>query len=303
MRRRGSSLDQWCRDVLGAGVATELFASGHLADVLGVRLDDGRRVVLKVRPGSSRLEAVVRAQRHFYEAGVPCPRPLAGPLPFNGLTITAEELVAADRPPATEPSPDLCADLLARVVEAAPSPQSVPELDGPPPWVGWDHGGAGVWPPPDDLDVDLNSVANGDWIDDAARSVRLRLAEYIAPEIVGHVDWEARNLGWRDERPVVVYDWDSLAIRTEAALVGAAATVFGSTEGLTVAASVVASDAFLDEYRHRRGPFTDEQVEVAWSAGLWILLYNAKKEMAGGGRGYLAHLERELLERMQRAGL
>jgi hypothetical protein len=42
---------------------------------------------------------------------------------------------------------------------------------------------------------------------------------------------------------------------------------------------------------------------VAYAAGLWVLLYNARKELAGGGSGYLAHLARDLQERLQRAGV
>lgn len=49
-------------------------------------------------------------------------------------------------------------------------------------------------------------------------------------------------------------------------------------------------------------PLAGADLEVAWAAGLWVLLYNAKKECAGGGRGYLDHLERELHERMVEAG-
>jgi hypothetical protein len=35
---------------------------------------------------------------------------------------------------------------------------------------------------------------------------------------------------------------------------------------------------------------------------LWVLTFNAKKETLGGGAGYLAHLERELDERLAPAG-
>lgn len=298
-----SLLDEWCRDELGAGVAERIFAGGHLAAVVGLRLHDGRSVVLKVRPASARLTAVLRVQRHLHDAGVPSPRPLAGPMAFQGQTVTAETFVPADLPPRANPPPDLCAELLAKVVTAAPAASTVRELDPAPPWVAWDHVGVETWPAPDDVDVDLNAVPGFDWLDEAARRVRRRLGEHTALEFVGHVDWEAHNLGWHDDRPIVIYDWDSLAIRTDATLAGAAATVFGSTEGLTIAASITETDAFLDAYEGRRGRFVPEDLEAAWAAGLWTLLYNAKKETAGGGGGYLAHLERELDQRMRRAGL
>ena len=101
----------------------------------------------------------------------------------------------------------------------------------------------------------------------------------------------------------MVYDWDSLAIRTEPTIVGAAATVFASTTGSTIAASVSDTATFLDSYQRRRERFPSEDMRAAWAAGLWTLLYNAKKETAGGGVGYLKHLEAELEERMRLAGL
>ncbi len=303
MAADAKSIDSWCREVLRAAVAARIFSSGHLAQVVGVALDDGREVVVKIRPPAPRLVAVIVTQRHLHDSGVPCPQPLTEPLPFGGQMITAETYIAADPPPAGAPPAAPCAELLAAVVTAAPPARNVPALDPSPPWVGWDHPGDQTWPPPDDLDVDLNSVAANGWIDDTARRIRHALRRHTYPPVVGHVDWEAHNLGWNGKRPTVIYDWDSLAIRPEPAVAGVAATVFGSTTGTTVAASVSDTAAFLDSYQHHRGAFQPEQIKAAWAAGLWTLLYNAKKETAGGGSGYLRHLETELEQRARLAGL
>lgn len=301
--RDGRSLDAWCREVLGAGVVTQMFSSGHLAAVVGVELDDGRRLVLKIRPASPRLATVVSAQRYLHDRGVPCPRPLLGPAPYNGQAVTVESYVPAEPLPTERPPPDATAELLASVVAAAPAANTVTELGPAPPWVGWDHTGDEIWPPPDDLDVNLNQVSIGDEIDEAARRVRHLLRRHTGARAVGHVDWEAHNLGWSGQCPVVIYDWDSLAIRTEATIAGAAATVFGSTTGTTVAASLDETDAFLESYQQRRALLKSEDLKAAWAAGLWTLLYNAKKEAAGGGPGYLRHLHAELDDRMRRPGL
>jgi hypothetical protein len=117
------------------------------------------------------------------------------------------------------------------------------------------------------------------------------------------VRWDHGEEG-RLDRPVVVYDWDSLAVRTEPTMAGAAATVFAATTGSQVAATVEQSEAFLDAYQQRRGAvWSSRAVQLAWAAGLWLLLYNAKKETAGGGTGYLRHLEAEADQRRLRAGL
>ncbi|HEX5295543.1 MAG TPA: hypothetical protein VFW50_00920 [Streptosporangiaceae bacterium] len=45
------ALDEWCREHLGGPVAERVFTTGHLSAVYGLRLADGREVVLKVRGG------------------------------------------------------------------------------------------------------------------------------------------------------------------------------------------------------------------------------------------------------------
>ena len=54
-----ASLAAWCTDHLGSAPAAELFRSGHLSAVIGLRLADEREVVLKVRPASPRIAACV----------------------------------------------------------------------------------------------------------------------------------------------------------------------------------------------------------------------------------------------------
>ena len=45
-----------------------------------------------------------------------------------------------------------------------------------------------------------------------------------------------------------------------------------------------------------------DDLNTAWAAGLWVLLFNARKELAGGGRGYVDHLHQELATRLAWAG-
>ena len=296
-------LELWCRQELQARPARRLFDGGHLATVVGLELDDARKVVIKVQKSSDRIHAIVGIQRALFDAGYPCPEPLAGPSPLGGHVATAETYVESWPFEGTSPPAASCAQLLAQLVAKTPDPSLFPALGPPPPWVGWDHSGSDTWPTPDDLNVDLNTAPGPGWLDESANRIRLRLRDDDAPQIIGHVDWEAHNLGWQGEDPIVVYDWDSLAIRTEPMIAGAAATVFASTSGTAVAASLDQTDEFLREYENQRGSFDQAQREVAWAAGLWVLLFNARKEIAGGGQGYLRNLELELNERMRRAGL
>ena len=162
--------------------------------------------------------------------------------------------------------------------------------------------GEGNWPPPDDLDLDLNNPPGPHWLEATAERVRFRRSADAWPAVIGHCDWESHNLGRRDGHIAVAYDWDSLGSRSDPAIAGAAATVFASAPGGPVAADLGQTDAFLDAYRKGRPSWNEHASELAYAAGLWVLLYNARKELAGGGAGYLEHLNRELQARLERAG-
>lgn len=93
-----------------------------------------------------------------------------------------------------------------------------------------------------------------------------------------------------------------MAIRGEAAIAGAAATVYPSNGTTAVAASIEQTAAFLDAYARARPTQSSHRAnETAWCAGLWVT-YNAKKEALGGGTGYLEHLGREHAGRCSLAG-
>src|SRR5262245_52960052 len=55
-------LTQWCTEHLGSPPAGEIFRSGNLSAVIGLRLADGREVVVKVRPDSPRIAACTEVQ-------------------------------------------------------------------------------------------------------------------------------------------------------------------------------------------------------------------------------------------------
>jgi hypothetical protein len=58
-------LARWCMEHLGSPPADEIFRSGYLSAVIGLRLADGREVVVKVRPDSPRIAACVEVQRRM----------------------------------------------------------------------------------------------------------------------------------------------------------------------------------------------------------------------------------------------
>jgi len=196
-----------------------LFCVSHLSEVVGVRLADGREVVVKRRVDESgRAGRCVAAQRLLAEQGFPCPMPLADVIVSDGVAVHAErfvgggELETKDTPEAAARSGRLLADLVRRLAAL--------DLDPPlpnPEWVRWDamperHGAAGV----------------PTWIEDTIRRVQAKLAGCDLPPVLGHADWEAQNMRWRHGEAHAVHDWDGLAWLPEAAIAGSAAGIFAS---------------------------------------------------------------------------
>ncbi|KMS87594.1 hypothetical protein ACZ91_30430 [Streptomyces regensis] len=303
-------LSRWCSKWLGSPPAETLFERAHLSTVMGLRLADGREVVVKARPLTPRRAGCLEVQRRMHQAGFPCPEPLAGPEPvggqgpLRGLVVTAEALVPGGTvlPPHPD-APELFAEALARLMAAAPSVADVPSLAPAPPWNGWDHDDPRPWPWPDDMDVDLNDHPGPGRLDETARRVRTRLRRAALPEVVGHGDFESQNIRWNGDRLHAVHDWDSAVARPEAAIAGLAAAVFPAGGPEDRPATVAETERFLDGYaRARRRPWTREESEVAWAAGLWVLAFNAKKaSVARPDSSAAARLAREAPERLRRA--
>jgi hypothetical protein len=173
------------------------------------------------------------------------------------------------------------AALLARLVSSAPGPAAVPSLAPSPPWTGWDHPGSRLWPDRDDRGRDLNSTPGPAWIDDAARRVRERLSASAAAARVGHGDWEPQNIAWSAGRPLAVHDWDSVIAQPETSIVGLAAAVWAATGEPAGAASVAQTEEFIASYQAAIGqPWAESDVQGAWAAGLWVRLFDAKKDAA-----------------------
>jgi hypothetical protein len=297
-------LADWCDRYLGARPARVLFRSGHLSQVIAAELADGRRVVIKARPPAPRIAGCVAVQAHLARAGFPCPVPLTAPAQAGGLTVTAETLVPGGSQLPAEGGAAPFAALLARLIGSAPGPAAVPALAPSPPWTGWDHPGARLWPDRDDQGRDLNSTPGPAWVDDAARRVRERLNPPAAPACIGHGDWESQNIRWADGQPLAVHDWDSVIAQPEPAIVGLAAAVWPAAGAPGEAATVAQSQEFIASYQLAAGrQWTGREVQDAWAAGLWVRLFNARKDAAGGGGPQLDRLAGEISERLALAAL
>jgi hypothetical protein len=297
------ALAEWCTRWLGAPPAAELFGTGNLSAVTGLRLADGREVVVKVRPSIPRLAGCAVVHRALWSVGFPCPEPLVDLQPLNGFAASAEALVPdVDQPPDGELAA-LSAAALARLVELAPGRGSVPSLTPSPSWVGWDHTEPGLWPRSEDVDVDLNTYPEPQWLDRVAAAVRDRLRASARDPVIGHGDWHPDNLCWQGPNLIAVHDWDSVICQPEPAIAGFAAVSFLGIDPPAPLASVEDSAVFLDAYQQARScRWTSEDCAAFWAAGLWQRAADAKTHSLDGDPEQVL-TRHEARARLSRAGL
>jgi hypothetical protein len=297
------ALAEWCTRWLGAPPVAELFAVGNLSAVTGLRLADGREVVVKVRPAIPRLAGCAEVHRALFKAGFPCPEPLVDLQPLNGYAASAEVLV----PDADEPPRDglaaVSAAALAGLVELAPDPGSVASLTPSPSWIGWDHTGPALWPRLEERDVDLNALTEPLWLDRVAAAARDLLRSHAGDPVIGHGDWHPENLRWRGSELVAVHDWDSVISQPEPAIAGFAAVSYLGIDSRKPIASVEDSADFLDTYQQARGLlWTPEDHAAFWAAGLWQRAVDAKTEFLDVSPERILTQD-EARARLHRAGL
>ena len=281
-------VDPWCRQHLGSAPLETLMRSEQMSSVVAVRLADGRPVVLKRRDSEGGREAVcLAAQAALARRGLPVATPLT-PVSTTSeggreVAVHAEawvpggSIMRGDSPGEA----GLSARLLARFMAGLADLSAIGDPDPPPYWLGWAYGDADPWPHKPWL-ADRDPALVPSWVTDVARRVTARIIDADLPRVLGHGDWEAQNLRWDSSTPVVVHDWDSLALVPEAAVVGAASGAFASAEVPTLA-PIASSLAFLDAYqRERNRTFSDQEMQVAWAASLWPAAHNARGELLFG---------------------
>jgi RimJ/RimL family protein N-acetyltransferase len=134
-----------------------------------------------------------------------------------------------------------------------------------------------------------------EWADAMGQRLRALMLSDSRPAVVGHCDWTQDNVWWKtDGTPLAVHDWDSLAQLPEAALAGVAAAIHAAET------TVEQSAAFLLAYQRARPGWTVHDTALAWATGLWVRLFDAKKDLLCGRQ---ASLEREEAARRLRLAL
>lgn len=206
---RAQRLAEWCVRRLGLGelVPLDPAAGGQMSYVYRYVMDTTSAVV-KVR--SEPLDRAMRCldmQRMAANSGFPCPAPVADVEALDGIyVVSAEEwrpggemLQGHDVDSARR-----SAVLLAALMELL-GPRPGQALDPPPPWVHWNPPGGSRWPPHGPVDG-MDQTLVPEFIRDYARRAASRLGRSTQPHVLGHGDWEAQNIRWKEGRPWSVYD-------------------------------------------------------------------------------------------------
>jgi hypothetical protein len=295
-------LESFCSGELGSGLQDEEFVAVGVGTVFGLRLCDGRRVVVKVhRAGTdpARLRAALTVQRHLAEQGFPCPLPLTQ----AGLVV-AETLL--DRGTAGDPhEPALRRSMASALAQLVDLCRPLGGLGG----LACKPGPAdGLWGTPHDDRFDFEATAAGaEWIDELAREARRCLDAGAA--VVGHTDWRAENMRFENGSVSAVYDWESVARSPEPVIVGAAAHYFPSDfrfEGRRQIPTCDEALAFVADYEAARGAaFTGDELRSVRAALVDAMAYTARCEHStatrteapeGSARAFLRAHGRELLD-------
>jgi hypothetical protein len=273
----------FCERALHAPIAAPEFFDASVGAVLGARLADDRRVVVKVhgpRTSVRYLEAMQAVQRALAQAGFPAPTPLAPPQPLAAGIAVAETLLdTGERADGHDPAVRrTMARELARLVALCRGVDGLDGLRENP--MATDP--ADLWPRPhDDRFAFAATTPGAEWIDAIARRARTARDRDAGDVVVGHTDWRVQHLRFADGELTAVYDWDSLAIQREPVLAGGVAHLFAADWEVGDVRFPTLGEAlgFIADYEAgRRAAFDAEQRAVARAALLYAMAYTARCE-------------------------
>jgi hypothetical protein len=278
-------VDRFCVRSLGAAIERYEFFSTSVHSVHGLRLSDRRRVVVKVARQSagaaSFFKAVQSVQSHLVASGFPCPQPLLeASLLQDGIAVVEQLVDRGSRADGHHPR--------IRHAMAACLAEQIRLCRG---FVGT----AGLGPPmiamaapnqscpgPHDHIFDPSRRGRGaEWIDELAGAARDRLAAAAGDELaVAHTDWRSEHVRFKRTEIVATYDWESLAVGSEPAILGQIAHTFTIDFGIEQKRRMPTLGdfrAFVADYERARGcSFTAAQEKTIDAAWVYAIAYNAR---------------------------
>lgn len=275
-------IEALCVATLRSPPREALFYQSSIGAVAGLRLEDGRRVVVKSHPpaaSGAHLQEVLRLQSIVGSKLGLAPRVLAGPELLGRGYAIIEELVdrgsirdghdAAVRNALAQSLHAIVECLLAEY-ESSTLPYSL--------LFDWPRGR--LWPQPHSKLFDFEATTEGaQYIDEVAAKALERMTP-AGRAVIGHGDWRAEHVRFEGNIPVVAFDWDSLCKTREAALVGSSAHMFcsdWSREGQVQAPTMEEARAFVAAYEASRGgAFSREERNLCAATFAYAVAYTCR---------------------------
>ncbi|HEY7417773.1 MAG TPA: hypothetical protein VH593_21500 [Ktedonobacteraceae bacterium] len=281
-----STVDAFCTNELGSRIIeTYFFALGQSA-VFGLRLCEGPCVVVKAHSSRHNIEflyALTQVQHYLADQGFPCPRPILEMRALAQGFATVEELKNEGeyRNPHDPVVRRSLAELLARQIALTQHPEAIPGIQ--PKLFDRRLSPEVLWPVSHDAIFNFEATAAGaEWIDALARPAHQAVLQGAGQLVLGHTDWSVKHVRYVGEQVSAVYDWESLALEKEPAIVGAASAYFTYNEWPGMTPHLPSQDealAFVSEYEAARGkPFSPEEYQTLAAAATYQLAYAARCE-------------------------
>jgi hypothetical protein len=273
----------FCEAELNQQPAEALFFFCSIGVVFGFQMPDGQRLVIKVHKPERSLAFLTQmgnVQHYLIAQGYPCPPPVVGPRPLGNGLATIDELVDEGefrdaRDPVIRKAIATALyeqiQLLRHVEQAGVDPTHF-DLRLPPDV---------LWPRPHNAILDFEATCEGaEWIDELAWKVKRIIEADDQEPILAHGDFSANQMRFVGERLRMIYDWDSLTLRSELVSVGATASTFTYTEQPGIPNSDAMgedAEAFIADYEAaRQKPFTPVEQRILHAARLSGQLYGAR---------------------------
>jgi hypothetical protein len=287
--RIAASVDQFCSRSLGAAIEHYQFFATSVHSVHGVKLTDGRRVVIKVARPAPGAEACFSAaqtvQSHLAASGFPCPEPVLAATELHGGVAVVEQLLDHGTP-ANGHHPWIRREMAAGLAKQVDLCRGFVGLGGlGPPLVTTPLPGQ-LWPGAQDHTFASAARARGtEWIDELAGAARATLAAADDEIVIAHSDWRSEHVRFKRAKIVATFDWESLAVGPEAAMLGQIAHTLTIDFGIKQKRRMPTLRdfrAFVAAYESARGrDFTTAQRKTIDAAWVYSTAYNARGENAG----------------------
>ena len=284
--RIAATMNEFCQAHLDSKLRGYLFYGSSVGSTHGVRLEDGRDVVIKVRPPAetnpylrfnrTSLASICRVMQWLTDRGYPCPKPILGPAPIaKGLATVEEFLDRGQRGNGFDPEcRSVIASGLAHLIDLLQS------FDGEVSCLKHFQRSESLYPQPHSKLFDFEKTAEGaEWIDTFAQRAR-RAEAHEGNLVLGHGDWRVEHLRFQDGKIVATYDWDSLAFRSETELVGVSAHGFTADWTLEGVRRIPTADdihAYVADYEQARGqPFSERGRKSLFAHCVYSIAYGAR---------------------------